>query len=197
MKTVIMISGKMGSGKSSTSRELEKRFLFRGFKVKTIKFADIIYEMHDAVGAIAKKYNIFFPKKNGTLLQLLGTEVFRSQDPDVWAKALKDRILSDEDHDTFIVDDLRFKNEFRAFDNIDNLNVIKIRLECPEEIRKERAEGWRENTTHISETDLDTYVKDFDLVIFTDNYDLNQAVQRIMNYIDVHESLGDYTNFYE
>ena len=51
-----------------------------------------------------------------------------------------------------IIDDARFKNEIDGFPE-----AFKIRLRCSRDVRKERADAWRDTEDHISETDLDEY----------------------------------------
>jgi len=147
--------------------------------------------MHDAVLSIAKKYNIdrSHLKKDGPLLQLLGTEWGRNTiDQDVWVKALEfTRFLACRENsvDVFIVEDLRFKNEFNGF--LPNYGpVMKVRLECPKEVRMQRAEMWRPNDNHPSETDLDDYAAQgkFDLLFNTDQEDTETIVNEIMRRVE-------------
>ena len=67
-------------------------------------------------------------------------------------RALEARLNGAFAHLVILVDDCRFMNEFSAFND---QNVLAVRLECPDEVRQRRAENWRPNTQHISETDLD------------------------------------------
>ena len=39
-----------------------------------VRFAAPLYEMHDSIGEVARKYGIPFAEKESLLLQLLGTE---------------------------------------------------------------------------------------------------------------------------
>jgi hypothetical protein len=69
----------------------------------------------------------------------------------VWVDALVKEI-NDGPHDTVIVDDARFENEFDAFPN-----AVRIRLDAPGTVRKERCDAWRDNENHPSEIGLDRY----------------------------------------
>lgn len=64
-----------------------------------------------------------------------------------------------------IIDDCRFTNEFDAFPQ-----ALRVRLNAAEDVRKGRAESWRENTVHPSEVGLDLYDIEgkFDLYLQTD-----------------------------
>jgi len=175
-KNIIMISGQQGSGKSSLSRAICQHInetradLF----AKSIRFADPLYEMHEAIRKVAMMYGIPFEDKEGKLLQLLGTEWGRTVKGDnVWVDALREMIkvhrmreelAVDFDETIYVIDDCRFKNEFYGFKN----EAFTIRLVAPEEIRKTRTHAWRENTQHQSEIDLnDIHTSEWDLVIDT------------------------------
>lgn len=69
----------------------------------------------------------------------------------------------------FIISDCRFKNEFEEFPE-----ALRVRLECPQDVRMARAENWRDNDTHPSEVDLDTYsaMDMFDMYFPTDKVDV-------------------------
>lgn len=172
---LIMVSGKQGSGKTTLVDQLEKCLP----NVGRSKFAKAIYEMHDAVLEIMRKYgfNITLDKR---LLQLLGTEWGRNHvHNDVWLMCLSAQVdqLKAAGHDYVLVDDLRFKNEFSGFE------CIKIRLECPEEIRKARCSQWRDITAHPSEIDLDDWVDKFDLVIDTSTVSEEDTLAQAMAFI--------------
>jgi len=62
------------------------------------------------------------------ILQAYGTEIFRKRvDGDYWPKQLKKRFL-ENDADVTVVTDTRFPNEIELFNNIDDYNVITIRV---------------------------------------------------------------------
>lgn len=157
---LIMLSGKQGSGKTTTSIQLENELAKHGVQVKCYKFAQPLYEMHDEVIKVLEKYGI---KRNlvkdGALLQILGTEYGRNYiDKDVWVKCAQNWYASNQEH-ICIIDDLRFKNEFMAFPD-----ALTVRLECDRETRKARCSNWRDNDNHPSEIDLDDWVMHFKLV---------------------------------
>lgn len=152
---IILISGKQGSGKTTLQKELSKTLFQRKNKrVETVNFADIIYKIHDfslnVLGEHGIKRDIV---KDGTLLQLLGTEWGRNSiNENVWPLALRNRIikLQEKGVDVVIIGDCRFENEFFFFPD-----ALRIRLTASEEVRKLRCSQWRNNTDHPSEIGLD------------------------------------------
>jgi AAA domain len=158
---IVSISGKMGSGKTTITSELERSLKGLGYVTKTVKFADPIYQIHDyaqdllmAVGFYSER-----PGKDRNLLQLLGTQWGRAIDKDIWAKiavrkcqAIRQNMeeVGTEKCVVFI-DDTRFPNEFDYIDS-----ALRVRLVCSEEVRKHRATSWSD-TPHESELALDDY----------------------------------------
>jgi hypothetical protein len=185
---IVMLSGKQGAGKSTISDALKEKWfeLDHKNKVKQMKFADVIYEMHDAIIAILEKY---LPPRNlikdGPLLQLLGTEWGRKTlGPDVWVDVLKARLSLipnyENDYSLVIIDDCRFENEFDAVPE-----ALRVRLRAEEGERKKRCSMWRENTNHPSETGLDDYaIKGlFDVYLNTDSETVEHCVSVIFDQI--------------
>lgn len=178
---IVLISGKQGAGKTSLQEALLaqwKRFAGKG-GVK-LNFADTLYEMHDAVLNILHRH---LPKRNivkdGPLLQLLGTEWGRKTiHQEIWVAILRERIkdFASLQDLLFVVGDCRFENEFDGFPE-----ALKVRLTCPEEVRKARCSMWRENTQHPSEVGLDAYEAQgkFDLVIDTSEFNISSAADQV------------------
>lgn len=179
---IILISGKQSCGKST----LANKILTECGPVGAIKlrFAQPIYEMHDAIRNILNKYkieNYDYSKKDGTLLQILGTEWARKNiDPDVWTKAMKTQLQNIPSNIIKVVEDVRFKNEFHMFDSIDE-DIVKIRLVCPKEIRMQRAESWRENDNHESEIDMNDYAENgkFDMYLQTNVLSVDECFEKV------------------
>lgn len=181
---IVMISGKQGSGKTTTQQLLGKVWYDRfGGQITYVNFADILYEMHDEV---LKVLNRYWPRrdiaKDGPLLQVLGTDWGRKTiDEDIWVKCLKKKIQS-EGNSLVVIGDCRFENEFDAFPE-----ALRIRLECPEAVRKARCSMWRENSTHPSEVGLDRYAAEgrFDLTLKTNEMPIEGCVKLIESTICV------------
>ena len=170
---MVLLSAKQGGGKSTLQEELKTQAYRHYSGVFLINFADPIYTLHNFIlNKMESSYGIEkTTEKDGVLLQLLGTEWGRKVlGPDVWCQILKNHVekyasLYPKSNSLFLVGDCRFRNEFDFFPN-----ALRIRLQCSEEVRKERTRSWRENTKHQSEIDLDPYEKDnrFDMTISTD-----------------------------
>jgi hypothetical protein len=186
----VMLSGKQGSGKTTIAQKLQTHWSLLGVPVCRTKFAKPLYEMHDAVFAVGKMYGVLPPPggKDGDLLQVLGTEWGRMhRGKDIWVDCLKaDAAQMTEgwrQHGMLhivLVDDLRFKNEFDGIPG-----AMRVRLECDEDIRKKRASYWRENTSHLSETDLDDCLDRFELIVDTGVLDVELSVQTIVEHFRV------------
>ncbi len=171
----VLISGKQGSGKSTTAKAVADAARASGkyYFIFPFKFAGPLYELQNMV-LDRMQYYTGKPRveKDGVLLQLLGTEWGRKNiHENVWVDALKKKIEDDvkgwnRSKILIIIDDCRFENEFDAFPD-----ALRVRLEAPEETRKPRTESWRENTGHPSETSLDDYAARgrFDVVLWTDS----------------------------
>ena len=187
MIDIIKLSGKQGSGKTTLANELLRIAASLGYDFfGTMKFADPLYEMHEL---ILNKMEGFTgaprTKKDGPLLQWLGTEFGRDRfGENVWVDVLKKRIMKLGGDDSaavktkrlIIIDDGRFENEFDAIPE-----ALRVRLLCPEEIRKARADAWRDNTAHRSETGLDRYELDgkFDLYLDSHNVSVSDCATLI------------------
>lgn len=177
-KYVILLSGKMGSGKSTLQNNLKRWLSVRGDKVDILNFADVLYQIHDSCINIINRYieprNIV---KDGPLLQLLGTEWGRKTiSEDIWVKCLQKKVEQSSAR-YIIVGDCRFQNEFNAFPN-----ALRVRLLCNREERKRRCSMWRDNEAHPSEIDLDGYSdsEKFDLYLHTDIDGAEQLVHLVV-----------------
>jgi hypothetical protein len=182
MAQLIMISAKQGGGKSSLAAALRTHFLAINKTVFVTQFAKPLYELHDAVIEKATKLGLPITRNpDGPLLQIIGTDWGRNTiDQSMWCNfTLKECLGTNVDY--IIIDDLRMRNEFSFADGKFD-NILKVRLECPEEIRRERRGlKWRPNTTHQSEVDLDAYVHKFDLVFHTDKMDTQCCAKVILD----------------
>lgn len=187
MKTVI-ISGKQGSGKTTLAKNIAQAWSkYKGNKSVLINFADPLYDMHNFIIGYLEHHGIKRDiKKDGPLLQLLGTEWGRKTvSEDIWVKLLGAK-MAEVSHPSrnldqnllFIVADCRFRNEFDAFKG----GALMVRLECPKLVRRTRCEMWRDNDEHLSEIDLDEYSANgaFDLKINTEKIDIEGATSLVM-----------------
>ena len=183
---LVLISGKQGSGKTTTSVRLEQMLYAKMINTKVFKFAGVLYEIHNTVIDIVGKYYPLPKTPQKSLLQLIGTEWGRLQvDNDIWVKITQAKLgewlgLSEKPC-VAIIDDCRFQNEFL----IDVKNKLTVRLECNEIIRQARCEAWRNNTEHPSETSLDKFADqgEFDLFYDTGLYSVESIAGDILRNI--------------
>lgn len=187
MKTrMILISGKQGSGKTTIGTALGEALHKRlNWDVEQVTFASTIYDMHDGILRILKDRGIERDiVKDGPLLQLLGTEWGRNTlGEEIWVNCLKGEIANkkalhlgrgDTPKLAFIATDCRFQNELHGFHD-----ALRVRLECDKSEREGRCSMWRENDSHVSETDLDG--EPFDLTLHTDSTPIAGCVDLILS----------------
>ena len=172
MIDIIIISGKQGSGKTTTAQALRNKLKSEYSGVQNVKFATPLYALHEYIlNRMEQWTGVKRVKKDGVLLQMLGTEYGRQvHGENVWVNILRN-FMDNEMKQMFqfsrglvIIDDCRFENEFDAFPD-----ALRVRLDAPEQIRKPRTHAWREDTNHPSEIGLDQYADalKFDLYIGT------------------------------
>lgn len=174
---IILISGKQGSGKTTLAKNLVERL-----GAIHLKFADPLYEIHEAIRKVADKWQIPFDQKEGRLLQLLGTEWGRAcKGENVWCDALFNKVSVLEDNNIIIIDDCRFKNEFYRFKDI----AVTIRLVANENDRRKRADSFRDDTNHPSEIDLDDIPDEqFDLTIDTGIFQKDKTLLAVLTLLN-------------
>lgn len=186
---ILVTSGKQGSGKTTLTDKLERAIMndaLNPYHFEKLKFADPLYEMHGAIRDILKRYNYAnydYSKKDGPLLQMLGTEWGRKIDENIWVNLLLNRLKDLYDNSIVSIDDCRFENEFDAFNGMPN--VLRVRLEADTETRKARCSMWRPNDNHPSEVGLDNYVAQnkFDMVLDAVNRSEDEIFNIVLNKI--------------
>lgn len=181
---IVMISGKMGSGKSTLSAELRKEIkTHKKWAVEELIFAGAIYDMHNFCLQYLRECGIDRGHKDGRLLQLLGTEWGRKTvGENVWVDVFKGRVdqllekhqAAGMDHLVIIVPDVRFLNELTAIPG-----SLNIRLECEEHLRRERCVSWRNDVAHPSETGLDGHLDSFHHVFDTGKVSARDIARQI------------------
>lgn len=182
-KRIFVLSGRQGSGKSTYAETL-RDFLGKE-NCAIFKFAKVLYELHDACLPILKGYGIVTAdvKKDGELLQVLGTEYGRNcKGENVWVDVTRrwvDSYLAKHSRNFAIIDDCRFENEFDAFHPVAHM----IRLQASKEVRQARCSAWRDNDSHASEIGLDDYEENevFDCVINTELESPKKQVNLMLN----------------
>ena len=111
------------------------------------------------------------------LLQVYGTNIFRNRvDQNYWTKKLRDRVMSNDNVDVFLITDTRFPNEIEIFSEDVNYNndvkVISIRIN-----RYGLA-----TMSHESETSLDDW-ENWDYIVENNSSleDLRDSANTIVN----------------
>ena len=171
----LLISGKAQRGKDTSASMFYEELTAKGYKVLITHYADLLKWM-------CQSYFNWDGKKDDagrTILQKVGTDTIRKQDPDFWVRwvitVLK---LFPNEWDYVIIPDCRFPNEVdlmrTAFEN-----VVHIRVDRPGFISPLTAE----QQAHISETALDNYRYD---VLLT-NTTLYALREQIKAFIDVYK----------
>lgn len=179
---VVMISGRMGSGKTTIATALEYALIEQGYITRTVKFADPLYEMQRALYSIVGKP--LKGAKDRELLQWLGSEWAKPRFGEtVWADVFLKTVKNMAVNVSFVInDDMRFPVEFDA---ATELGAVTVRLECPMEVRRGRIgpEVFK-NIEHPSETALDGELNRFDLVINTSDFNVQDSVKQILAAIE-------------
>jgi hypothetical protein len=187
MKIIIGITGKLGSGKDYITNNVIipviEKFHYRYLQYA---FADQI-----KVNVMTKNgvsYEDVYEEKtheSRMLLQKEGTEVGRSQDPNIWVNYLSNwiHIHYKRGISVFVVSDVRFKNEYDFIKDSPMGLMLKVVAPQRNHQRLLRESGgdpelYKKIDNHRSECDLDNLTfEDYDLVIrndINDSLDLNE-----------------------
>jgi hypothetical protein len=211
-----LLGGRQGSGKTSGANYISEVLKKEGYSVHVIKFADPVYAIHDYIGNfLGRLLNRPAQKKNGPLLQLIGTEIGREMfGEDIWVNAALARIaqayethLLDRGENAriaFVIEDLRFENELSLTYKLATKGFATktILFDAPEDVRAARAESYRPNTSHASEASLGTFEQHFDERIDTSgpesskNDQLRKILQSMELLSDPTVSLEDYVEHF-
>lgn len=202
VKNVILVSGKLQSGKNTFVDMLMKELSYE-YKVGYDYFAksvkdqskEIFKNLTNYLNEISEKYNIpeiytvddnWYENKTPItriILQTYGTNIFRDMiDSDHWAKILKRRIMTERNEDILFVTDVRFKSEISTICSKDSIRHDYRTLHPMYNVLKIRIN--RNNYerpddpifNHPSEIDLDDYT-DWDLVVDNDS-DLDSLLKQ-------------------
>lgn len=150
---VICISGKAQHGKDTTAGYLKEFLEERGKKVLIAHYGDLVkYVCKTFFGWDGQK-----DEKGRTLLQYVGTDQIRTQEPDYWVQFIES-ILSmfPNEWDYVLIPDCRFPNEIeylRDFrHDVTHIRVLRQNFVSPLTEEQQR---------HPSETALDGYSYDY------------------------------------
>lgn len=184
MPKVVLISGKAQSGKDTFARlfkeyaepyeELENK------RVLILKYGDILK-------FICKQFFNWNGEKDlegRTLLQRVGTDIFRENNPDTWVNCVIEIVKGLGNlYDYILIPDTRFPNEIskRMGCGIDYVTVRIDRVNADNTPFDNKLS--LEQKSHISETALDRYVFDYH-VINRKLIDLSREVVGIYNELE-------------
>jgi len=150
---VILISGKARHGKDTVATYIKEGLAKCGYKVLITHYADLVkYVCTTYFGWDGKK-----DEHGRHLLQYIGTDVVRANDPDYWVRFVYEiaKLFKDE-WDYMIVPDARFPNEINTFKDSE-FDTFHIRV-----VRENFDDGMtEEQRNHASETALDDCTPDW------------------------------------
>lgn len=176
----IGLIGKYGSGKTTAANYLIEQFGYVKYSL-----ADPMRQICKDIFGIESKTDPRYRR----IMQKLGTDWFRSEDPDVWVRHLRKRVANESK--SVVVDDVRFLNEAKAL--LDN-GWMLIYLECPLEVRMQRCvnrDGHFDPSTlnHPSEMDVDRILSElgnrpnfYGVSAAGTAEEMNAAIEELINY---------------
>lgn len=146
-QTIIFISGKAQSGKTTTAYLLKKNIEMMGDYAVVINYADLLKHICSTYFEWDGKKD----KEGRRLLQEVGTDIVRNNDPDFWVDFVRRFVdVFSGTWNYIIIADCRFKNEISWRNDIDAY-CVHMRV-----LRPGYDNGLtEEQKNHISETDLD------------------------------------------
>lgn len=169
---VILISGKAQHGKDTTARILKDELELHGDNVLIAHYADLVkYICRTFFGWDGNK-----DEYGRHLLQYVGTDVIRQEDPNYWVDFLSDILhFFPDEWDVVIIPDARFPNEIeRMRDNghqLTHIRVVRDKFNSP---------LTDEQQHHASEVALDDVTPD---VLFKNNGSLDDLAATIQAWI--------------
>lgn len=168
---IICISGKARHGKDTTANFIEEELTSQGYKVLLTHYADLLKWM--CVNYFG--WNGEKDEAGRTLLQRVGTDVIREQDPEFWVKwVVKVLQLFEKEWDYVIIPDCRFPNEIREMER--RFPTYHLRVQRP---------GFTSNLSeeqqqHPSEIALDNTPFDFAVVNNGSIEDLKEYIKQLI-----------------
>lgn len=175
---LILISGKAGHGKDTLARHLKAAMEEDGKKVLITHYGDLLKYICENFF----RWDGMKDEKGRTLLQHVGTDIIRKQEPDYWVNFIAGilRMFKNE-WDYVLIPDVRFPNEIEG---MKEFNPKHVRI-----IRPGFNMLTEEQQKHPSETALDNYKGDTFAIVYNDSSveDLGLIYTRIL-YMKIKES---------
>ena len=169
----IIIGGHINSGKTTIANYLVNKYNYHKFSLGDgVKhFVSDLYNILNTLDSnipkidINEMYDRNTKEQHRQKMQLISTELVRKYfGDDVWVNYLDDKIKF-----PFVIDDVRFINEYSHFKNM--MNVIYIRVERDEELLNK----------HISEHQLDNIKPDYLIKNISDINNLYSLIDLIID----------------
>ena len=153
---VILISGKAQNGKDTVGSILRKQLMQDGNRVLMTHYADLLkYICRNYFDWDGQK-----DEKGRALLQYVGTDVVRKQNPTMWVDFISMILRYFRDSwDYVIIPDTRFKDEISTLIK-DGFYTLHLRVERP----NFKSNLTEEQLNHPSETELDDVVPDYRII---------------------------------
>ena len=153
---VIAVSGHARHGKDTVAKMLQEQLEADGNKVLITHYADLLrYICKTFFGWDGKKN-----ERGRTLLQHVGTDVVRKNEPNFWVDFVADILCYFNDYwDFVIIPDTRFPNEFNRLKER-GLDAVHLRVVRTDFVSPLTAE----QQAHPSETALDDIEPDFCII---------------------------------
>lgn len=172
---VICISGKAQHGKTTTAVMMKSKLEKSGNKVLITSYAGLVKYICKAFFDWDGKKD----EKGRALLQFVGTDVVRAQDPNYWVNFIADMLTFFEDEwDYVILDDCRFLNEIeelasRGF-KVTHVRVVRDNFDSPLTEKAQR---------HMSETALDNILPDVKIMNVGTLSELRETIEEVLGWI--------------
>lgn len=179
MPKFICISGKARHGKDTVADMMQSELEARHNRVLITHYADLLKY-------ICKAYFGWDGNKDEagrTLLQHVGTDCVRKQNPNFWVDfILQIATLFADKWDYIIIPDTRFPNEIsRIKEQFDSVHIRVIRDEAGKELTQEQA-------LHESEVALDHVAPDYSIYNCGSLEDLKENVTKLLDKLSFEDS---------
>lgn len=182
---VVLISGKMGVGKTTAANMVVGKLKDSEVDVKKLSLASTLKE-------IATLYMFWDGEKDADgreLLQTLG-DVGRKYFKNVWCRCLEEREILSKTFppNIIVIDDWRYPNELAYFKDRFLYDVISVRVEG-----KDRSGVDDSNKGHVSEISLPVSVLEYTEYIESDTY--NFCILNAGDKNDLEDKLGGLVSY--
>lgn len=176
---IIGLCGKAGAGKDTVAE-----FLWTDFRINRVAFASALKDR--AIKEFGLSYEqcygdekeIVIPEYNKSprqILQLMGTEWYRSIDDKFWLRQVYNQISNDLSHyyTGVCITDVRFPNEIDFVKEIGGVTVKITRPNHQQTI----------HTQHASETNIDSMICDYEIINDGSKSDLQHKIKLLMRQV--------------